>query len=134
MPLLVDVEISPVLPVLPAVVAVDVGTLGCRYWPIHCANVISMQHIHSRQLHTLLTLPVLRSYTAGSLAWVARISGITMQYVTLCTCYFTLIRTPLTKYIHTYITVHNLEQFMLECSASHLPPCNVHLVYKPLLD
>ena len=75
MPLLVDAETIPGLPVLPAVVTVDVGT---RVVSVDSSTVqvylsIKIQHIHSRQLHTVLTVPVLSSYTA---CWVAHMSGI----------------------------------------------------------
>ena len=72
MPLLVDVETIPGLPVLPAVGTVDVGTwvVGVGPSTVQVYLSISVQHIHSRQLHTVLTLPVLSSYTAG---WVYHI-------------------------------------------------------------
>ena len=84
-----DVETIPGLPVLPAVVIVDVGTwvVGVGPSTVQVYLSITKQHIHSRQLHTVLTLPVLSGYTAGR---VARMSGITIQYITWCNCYFTL--------------------------------------------
>ena len=68
-----DVETIPGLPVLPAVVIVDFGTWVVGVGPSTVQVYLSIieQHIHSRQLHTVLNVPVLSSYTAG---WVARMS------------------------------------------------------------
>ena len=84
-----DVDTIPGLPVLPVVVSVDVGTwvVGIGPSTVQVYLSIIIHHIHGRQLHTVLTLPLLSGYTAG---WVARMSGITIQYIAWCNCYFTL--------------------------------------------